>query len=152
MPIYHIEHHASDDFLVYHEASLLLKVSRRRGWDGVLRSECFLGDRRILAASVSEMFWSWRLKVTFADPEFPIRPEKGFGKYDTPFGTVEVKHQALQNPVRTFFLNGRPIGTASMNLRKASAPFEFTVELQGPVGLDIFVLLAMILSESDMAG
>lgn len=153
MPTYHIEHHASEDFLVYHEDSLLLKVSRRRGWDGVLRSEFFLGERRILAASLSELFWTWKLKVTFADPAFSIVPQgKGAGKFTTPFGTVEVKRRALRNPVRTFLVDGRPVGTASMNMRKSQAPFEYTVELEGPAEQDIFVLLAMLLSESDMMG
>ncbi len=37
-------------------------------------------------------------------------------------------------------------------MHQAGPPFEYTVELQGPPELDIFVLLAMMLSESDMVG
>lgn len=150
---YHIEHHSSEDFLVYQESSLQLTVRRKRGWDGVLRSEFFLGERRILAASLSEIFWTWKLKITFADPEYPIAPEgKGVEKFRMPEGVIEVKRRALSNPVITFCLNGEVAGQANMNLRKAEAPFEYDVFLDCQPETGLFFILAMILSESGMAG
>ncbi len=150
---YHIEHHSSEDFLVYRDGNLILEVKRKRGWDGVLRSEFFLGEQRILAASLSEIFWSWKLRITFADAAFPIALEaKGVGRFRTPDGVIEVKRRALSNPVRTFCLNGKEVGYANMNMHKFFAPFEYDVELECPPAAGLFFILAMLLSESDMAG
>ena len=151
MAHYYMEHFSDESFLVYREGALLLTVRRRRGWDSVLRSEYFLGEKRIMAASLSEFLWSWRLRITFLDPALSIAREgKGVGKFRVPEGLIEVKHGMLRNPVRTFWLNGEKMGFADMNMRKFFAPFEYQLELSGSPELELYFLLAMILSESDM--
>ncbi|WP_126243467.1 hypothetical protein [Chitinophaga rhizosphaerae] len=151
MAHYYMEHHSDESFLVYREGALLLTVRRRRGWDALLRSEFFLGDKCILAASLSEFLWSWRLRITFLDPAWSIAREgKGVGKFRVPEGLIEVKQGTLRNPVRTFWLNGEKMGFADMDMRKFLPPFEYQLELSGSPELELYFLLAMILSEPDM--